>query len=263
MPSTVHPTFHAAADAAQPGYFMRMAADPARAPVLVSVHGISRNAAEHALRQGAAAGRHAYTIVAPLFEADTWRGYQRLAAGAAGVRADAGMLALLDTLAGQGLPTERVHLFGFSGGAQFAHRFALLHPHRVATLSLAAAGWYTLPDRQLAWPLGLGDRPASLDDADLEAALQIPTLVLVGTADTGRDASVRQSHVVDRLQGLTRLERGQRWAAAMRAAARDRGLAPAVTFSVMHGGTHDFAQCARDCDMLDLAGALADWSKAA
>jgi predicted esterase len=42
-----------------------------------------------------------------------------------------------------------VFLFGFSGGAQFAHRFALLYPERVVAAHAHAAGEYTLPTRRV------------------------------------------------------------------------------------------------------------------
>ncbi|MCZ7584965.1 MAG: hypothetical protein M5R36_17430 [Deltaproteobacteria bacterium] len=37
-------------------------------------------------------------------------------------------------------------LFGFSAGAQFAHRFALLYPKRSVAVASHAAGGYTLPE---------------------------------------------------------------------------------------------------------------------
>jgi len=42
---------------------------------------------------------------------------------------------------------DRIYLFGFSAGAQFAHRYALLRPRRVRAVAAHAAGQYTRPTR--------------------------------------------------------------------------------------------------------------------
>ena len=47
----------------------------------------------------------------------------------------------------------RVDLVGFSGGAQFAHRFAMLYPGCVRRVVVAAAGWYTYIDPSRPFPL--------------------------------------------------------------------------------------------------------------
>ena len=49
----------------------------------------------------------------------------------------------------RGTPIHRdqIYLFGFSAGAQFAHRYALFRPRRVRAVAAHAAGQYTLPIR--------------------------------------------------------------------------------------------------------------------
>ena len=44
---------------------------------------------------------------------------------------------------------DQIYLFGFSAGAQFAHRYALLRPRRVRAVVAHAAGRYTLPTREV------------------------------------------------------------------------------------------------------------------
>ena len=44
---------------------------------------------------------------------------------------------------------DRLFLAGWSAGAQFATRFALLHPERCAAVTAFAAGGYTPPDRNV------------------------------------------------------------------------------------------------------------------
>ena len=49
-----------------------------------------------------------------------------------------------------GLADTPLHLIGFSGGGQFAHRFAQRHPGRVAACCALSAGAWTHPDGTLA-----------------------------------------------------------------------------------------------------------------
>ena len=55
-------------------------------------------------------------------------------------------IAALDLLREGGRIRPRVHLWGFSGGAHFAHRFALQHPDQAARVVALSAGEWTAPD---------------------------------------------------------------------------------------------------------------------
>ncbi len=209
-------------------------------PVLAAIHGISRNAREQALLFAGWAERHSFAVIAPLFSRENYRDYQRLGIEARGQRADRFFIRVLETFADwAGAPVERVNLFGYSGGGQFAHRFALLYPGRVAGLALGAPGWYTLPDERRAFPLGIAEFPEEITP-DLAAWLVLPMIVLVGSEDNQRDPALRQSARLDRLQGLTRIERGQRFIAVTAAAARKRGLTPRLEFTLLPGVGHSF-----------------------
>lgn len=246
--------FERPADPSQLGYFLRVPTSGGKgAPVLVAVHGISRNAAEHALRFAATPDWDDHVIVAPLFERKVFGRYQQLEASRTGQRSDLAFLGLLDQLTDAGFSAGRVDLFGFSGGAQFAHRFGLHHPKRLASLSLAAAGWYTAPDEATPFPLGVGRGPDDLPAARLDALLGLPIQVMVGEMDTRRDATLRSSTWLDQTQGRNRLERAGAWVGALRAAARDRGIEPRLLLDVLSGCGHDFGQCVVDADMLGRA----------
>ncbi|MDJ0752213.1 MAG: alpha/beta hydrolase-fold protein [Ardenticatenaceae bacterium] len=60
--------------------------------------------------------------------------------------ADAELIALLDHHRQTGHCAGKVVLVGFSGGAQFAHRFSLRHPHLVKSAICLAAGCWTNPE---------------------------------------------------------------------------------------------------------------------
>ena len=59
--------------------------------------------------------------------------------------ADAQLLQLLDEAQMRGECAGRIIMLGHSGGAQFAHRFALAHPQRVGAAICLAAGCWTNP----------------------------------------------------------------------------------------------------------------------
>jgi pimeloyl-ACP methyl ester carboxylesterase len=138
--------------------------------------------------------------------------------------------------------TRRLLLFGYSGGGQFAHRFAMAHPRSVRAAVVAAAGWYTFPDAALPYPYGLrvGSR---LPGIRLRQGrlLQVPMLVVVGDADTERETSLNQSSRIDQQQGRTRVERADAWFRAMGAAAERRGLRSRVERQTIPAVGHSFA----------------------
>jgi pimeloyl-ACP methyl ester carboxylesterase len=221
---------------------------PTGEPVpLAALHGISRDARAIWQAFGPLAAAGGRTLLVPRFSEGQWPRFQQIGR----VRPD---LALLDLLSQAGLAGRRVDLFGFSGGAQLAHRFAMLYPHRVATLHLAAPGWYTLPDASMPWPQGIGAvasrrlrtfDAAALSRLQVRQYLSLRVRLWVGEQDTARDASLRQSDDLDACQGRTRLERAHRYAQAFDRAARAIGLTPDIELTVLPGCGHDFKECAR------------------
>jgi len=212
------------------------------APVLVSVHGISRNAYEQAVVFSELCEKYGVVLVVPVFHAVTHRDYQRLGRKGRGPRVDRLLHRVLAEAASvTGADATQVFLFGFSAGAQFAHRYLMAHPHRVARAVVAAAGWYTFPDPKQRFPYGI--RPnGSLKGVvfDAERFLCVPVEVLVGSRDLG-STNLKRGERVD-VQGANRVERARRWVAAMRAAAAAHGLKPAVTLTEVPGIDHSFAE---------------------
>jgi pimeloyl-ACP methyl ester carboxylesterase len=221
--------------------------DPDAAP-LVAVHGIGRDARNQAVRFGGQAASQGRMVIAPRFDETSWPGYQRL--GARGQRADLALIRLLELVAFRWrVNTRRVCLFGYSGGAQFVHRFGLLHPHRVVQLNVCASGWFTWPTEDEPYPAGLGAAtgPAGLIAQaarhNLSRFLQVPTQVFVGAQDCVADPHTRVDARINALQGSHRLERARRWVLALNQQARQRGLTPRATLTVLPGAGHDFRQC--------------------
>ena len=214
----------------------------AGAPVFVSVHGVSGNALEHAERFAPFCEQAGAVLVAPLFQGESARDFQRLGREGRGSRSDHGLETILEeVLSRTGAEAGPFRMFGFSGGAQFAHRFAMAHPGRVAGLAIASAGWYTFPSPRKRYPYGIA-YSRQLPDVriDLEEFLQIPIRVFVGEQDTSHE-DLRRSRRVVRQQGENRLERARKWVRSMQRAARAHQMESRVTFEALPGN-HSFAE---------------------
>jgi len=151
-------------------------------PVVVSVHGAdanleaARGCAEWFLTF---AERRRIAVIAPHFtENHPW--YQALTIG--GNRADLRLLEILEDAKSRVPPLfiKRIYLFGHSGGAQFAHRFALVHPGRVLKGAASAAGGWTFPKPDLIYPGGTKPRRDPLPEFQFASFVQMPFAILVG-----------------------------------------------------------------------------------
>ena len=216
--------------------------------VLVAVHGISRDAREQIDLFAARATASRCALIAPWFRDGDYSGFQRLGLDGRGGRADRFLLrvmAAFDELFGQTTPSRSRFLFGYSGGSQFAHRFALVHPGHFAGLILGAAGWYTFPDVATRWPRGLAKWPEE-PAPNLGYWLALPMLVLVGRKDTQRDGALRRGRRLDRQQGRHRLERARAFVTAVNSTAMTLGLAAPARLKVLPGVAHSFPEAVRE-----------------
>jgi len=208
---------------------------------LVLIHGRRTPAARLVSLFETMARRHAVRLVAPDFSPLQFSGYQRLAGRG---RAAQSLTALLRTVLGERFAP--VDLFGFSAGAQFVHRFAMVAPGDVRRYVACAAGWYSWLDPEQRFPRGVGDLPlaAAFEDR-VPRFLMIPRLIAVGDRDTGRDPSFRTDAWLDALQGRTRVERALAWASHLRAQAGALGLPDVSTVALLPGVAHSLRQAVR------------------
>ncbi len=224
----------------------------ADAPTLIAIHGISRNAAEMATRFALHGGFAKVNIITPLFERSRFGKYQLMQTRKA-QKTDSGtaLFNLLRHFEAMGeIASGKVMLFGFSGGAQMAHRMAMFYPDRVSRLCAASAGWYLLPDLDLPYPYGLGKGcPVAVTDGHLK----VPTTILVGTRDTRIDSSVRQDPVIVERQGRNRRQRAETWVRLMTERALASSQVPNVRLVTLENVSHDFGLCVREAALLDHA----------
>ncbi|MEO9876025.1 MAG: alpha/beta hydrolase [Anderseniella sp.] len=215
-------------------------------PPLVAVHGIRREARAQAEFFGERATALGRPVIAPLFEKTHWPRYQQAVRRG---RADLALLRLMTELQDAGIwLTRKFDLFGFSGGAQFAHRFAMLHPGVVSRLITSSAGWYTFPDNA-AFPYGLAPRPGRSDSwaprltAKLDQFLALPIHVCVGAHDNTPDRNTRSGPDINAQQGPHRRARATRWAEAVRSEAQTRNIPSSVKFVALPSCGHNFRNC--------------------
>jgi predicted esterase len=217
-------------------------------PLLVAVHGISRNADEH-FRTFRKVLPPEVALVCPEFSEAEFKHYQRLNIGYDEPRADLLLDALLERLAQRyRMDTRRFHLFGFSGGAQFAHRYAMLNRPRIHSLHVAAAGYYTFLDPDVSWPRGCRGATGGRILALAQHFLRLPVHVYVGEQDTVRDCNLRSGERVDRQQGETRVDRARNWTNDLNRRKVEGGAA--VSLTVLPACGHDFTESAAAGDDL-------------
>ncbi|MDP0929828.1 alpha/beta hydrolase [Paracoccus onubensis] len=234
---------------------------------LVVLHGISRNARSLVRHFRAEAEHGGRLIVLPHFTASHWPHFQRPGHPA---RADQALVELLNRLAIR-FPDcgGRVDLVGHSGGAQLAHRTAMLYPQRIARLSLVAAGWYCLPDMSMPYPYGLGEsnaRGAALwirrKQTGLAAYLGLKIRVYVGSRDTERDPALRVSSALDDLQGRNRHDRARTYVDAVRAAALGHGRVADIALIELPGCGHDFELAITEAGLARMVAETSDMTPA-
>ena len=212
--------------------------------VMVSVHGLARNAAENMFRFARLAEEHNVCLIVPHFSRELHRRFQTLAPGKQGASADDALNeVLMDVDKRFGMDTEQVTMFGYSGGGQFVHRYILCNPGRVERAVLMAPGWFTMPDANAPYPYGLANsEELHAHQISFKSLLGTPILVMVGDADKRRNSSLNRDRRIDLVQGRTRLARAKAWVQAMNNAARAHQVPENVSLHVIEGAGHSFTR---------------------
>jgi pimeloyl-ACP methyl ester carboxylesterase len=153
-------------------------------PLLVHVHGTSRDLSPVRRELVAFADSMPCAILAPLFPANLdgpndFNSYKDLRTSS--LRSDLALISMLDEVAytWPGIETTKIHLMGFSAGGQFAHRFLYLYPERLSSISVGSPGQSTALDYQQNWPKGVADIESIFDKKIQEDLIKDVTIQLV------------------------------------------------------------------------------------
>ncbi|WP_010139009.1 hypothetical protein [Oceanicola sp. S124] len=235
-------------------YVLRPSQRPG-APLVIAAHGSDRDL--RGLVEGLGMEGDV-TLLAPVFPAriggeDTGDDYKFLTGGGADY------LALMDAILADALSRlpaapARTWLFGFSGGAQFAQRYALFRAARLDGLILAAPGGVTLLRPDVDWWPGLAGAEAAVGASpDLAGMARLRTAILIGAED-------RAAGLVDRAPG-TRFGAARAGLAGASRQERARALhddlaahGTPVIFTEIPGVGHRLAPCAEAAAQI-----LRDW----
>ncbi|MCV0427447.1 MAG: hypothetical protein K5905_18465 [Roseibium sp.] len=193
--------------------------DPTGHRLLVALHGSDRNALELCRLFQNLAETHRYVILCPLFpggvgQPENMDGYKFLFEG------DLSYVSVIDDMIGEvekrlQIAFDEICLFGISGGAQCAHRYAIVRPDRIAAASIAAPGTISIPGLRDSWWRGTHDLQERFgSEFSLEQFSRIRFQLLVGAADTdeteilpARNSAYQNS--VTEFGGRNRVERLQ------------------------------------------------------
>ena len=240
--------------------------------LLVTLHGLNRNAAGYLAYSRALADRHGFLLVAPLFDRErfpTWR-YQ-----AGGIARYANppesrplqvepesrwtarlLLDLIEAVRVQeGIPELPYYLMGHSAGAQLLSRFAAFVPNTARRIVIANPSTYVWPAREAHFPFGFGGLPETLGTNEtIRRYLAQPLTIFLGSSDVVRDGTLNVTEAAMR-QGRNRYERGLQVFRAARDIARKNGWdfnwrlveAPGVR----HSGRRMFASPQADAALAD------------
>ena len=196
-------------------------------PILMSLHGASRNGESYRDYWIQMANEHGFIVIAPEFTTENYPG----------LGDNYNMSNIFDDGDNPSLETfndksewtfsildplfdyvkvaasnirETYNAWGHSGGAQFLHRFVTYLPNSKLDIAVCSnAGWYTVAENGVSFPYGIDN--GQLPTTDLITAFSKKLIVHLGKNDTNSDSStgIRRNDVVDAQQGIHRFERGQ------------------------------------------------------
>jgi pimeloyl-ACP methyl ester carboxylesterase len=208
--------------------------------VLITLHGLSRNAEGYLGHSRPLAERHGLLLVAPHFDRErfpTWR-YQ-----AGGIARYARppesrppqmepesrwtarmLLELIEAVRREeNAPDLPYYLIGHSAGAQLLSRFAALVPNAARRIVIANPSTYVWPTRDAHFPFGFGGLPDAIGSEEaIRRYLAQPVTIFLGTSDVARDGTLNVTAGAMR-QGANRYERGTQIFRAARELATNKG----------------------------------------
>lgn len=197
-------------------------ADVTNMPVLFVFHGAGRNASEIRNAWISESNTKEFIVIAPEFTEQSFPGGNGYILGNVYIDGNNPSPQMLNPEADwtfsiieplfdkvkalSGNTSAQYEVYGFSAGAQFAHRLMMFKPNaRFHKVVSSAAGWYTIPNSSASFPYGIANSP--LENLSLSSLFSKPLSIQIGTLDNNPNApSLRRNPEVDQ-QGDNRYDR--------------------------------------------------------
>jgi len=218
-------------------------------PVVFVMHGVNRNADDYRDQWHDLAMKHNFLLIVPEFSQENFPGSKGYnlgnlvdSKGKARPKRSWSYSAIEpifdDVRRRFRMKTDRYSLYGHSAGSQFVHRFIFHVPSaRVSQIVSANAGWYMMPDFQVAYPYGLGG--SVITPEMLASAMQLPVTILLGDQDIDPDHPNLRRAPEAMAQGAYRLARGQAFFRQAQDYAGRTGIPFNWSLELVPGADHD------------------------
>ena len=228
-------------------YTYRPRACDTTCPMVIVLHGMSRNASDYRDYWELLADHYKVLVVAPQFDKEQWKGTEGYNLGEIGNgERSKTVFAEIEHLFDEMRDGQSTYvLFGHSAGGQVAHRMALLFPeNRASVIAAANSGWYTMPDYRQEkvtnpFPFSLVNVPGGGGAELLRKALARKLVVLVGENDNDPDAENMSKSDGAMKEGATRLDRAEAFFKTATTAANDLGVKLAWDLVEVPGVAHN------------------------
>lgn len=225
-------------------------------PILFVMHGVLRNAADYRDNWIEIADKYGVLVVTPEFSKEHFPGSREYNLGGMfdkdGNQVEERFWAysLIEPIFDRvlemtGSEQTRYDIFGHSAGAQFTHRFFLFKDGlRARHVVSANAGWYTLPDFEIAFPYGL--KNTAIDEEGLRNRLESRLLIQLGEEDNDPKHKYLRTTAEAMEQGAHRFERGHRFFERAQKTAEEQGVDFRWSIRTVPGVGHNNAKMASD-----------------
>lgn len=235
-------------------WYHRPAPAASDAPIVFVLHGQGRNAVSYRKHWIPFAERQRFVLLVPEFSREQFPSSRTYSLG--NMRSRAGEMLpedrwsfgaieqLFDRVRqANGFVQSTYDIYGHSGGGQFVHRLVLFASQARFRVAVAAnSGWYTMPDRSIAFPYGLEGTRLGADG--LARAFSRRLVLLLGDADVDPDHPELLRTPAADAQGPHRFARGHAFYERARRAAAELGVPLAWKLEAAPGVAHSNARMA-------------------